>query len=173
MLVDGLYHILAMIRINFNPILVSATRDCNWEKARTLRAYSKKFIFPIILILAILIIGAYLFLAVWLIPNKNLLEGLPSLCILLLGVVGVSIFVPFDNLMIVSGHPGYQALQQLATVGINILAAIMLLPLLGIEGAALGTAFSYITNITLLLLFAYRILGWQLLTNQTNILAVR
>jgi hypothetical protein len=27
MMVDGMYHVLAMVRLNFNPVLVAAVRD--------------------------------------------------------------------------------------------------------------------------------------------------
>ena len=37
MLVDGVYHVLAMVRINFNPILVAAIRDKDWKTAQNLR----------------------------------------------------------------------------------------------------------------------------------------
>ena len=36
MLFDGLFHLLAMVRVNFNPILVSAVRDKAWPRAQNL-----------------------------------------------------------------------------------------------------------------------------------------
>ncbi|MBK7552528.1 MAG: oligosaccharide flippase family protein [Syntrophaceae bacterium] len=36
MLVDGLYHVLAFVRINYNPVLVGTLRDREWEGARKL-----------------------------------------------------------------------------------------------------------------------------------------
>lgn len=165
MLVDGLYHVLAMIRINFNPMLVSALRDKQWEQARRLRAQSQKLVFPVTLFLAVGLVVAYYIFTAWVMPQKGLLEGLPSLSILLAALVIVSFLVPFDNLMMVSGHPGYQTAQQLTTVSANILFAWLLLPVLGIEGAAAGTAISYIAGIIMLVLFANRVIGWNLLKN--------
>lgn len=167
MLVDGLYHVMAMIRINFNPILTAAVRDEDWEQARRLRIQSQKFVLPSILALSALLILAYYLLAYWLIPGKGLQEGLPSLLILLSGLNLVAIFVPFDNLMVVSGHPGYQAVQQMTSVMANVFSAAVLLPLIGIEGAAIGTAMSYFSGITMLVLFAQRLLGWRLISNKT------
>jgi len=166
MLVDGLYHILAMIRINFNPVLVTAVRDRNWEQAQRLRTQSGKYVFPVMLALSALLVLAYYILANWIVPGKGLLEGLPSLLILLCGLNMISIFVPFDNLMVVSGHPGYQAMQQVATVTANAVVAVALLPLLGIEGAALGTAASYLVGISMLIFFTRRLLGWKMIANQ-------
>jgi Na+-driven multidrug efflux pump len=77
-------------------------------------------------------------------------------------------FVPFDNLMVVSGHPGYQATQQMLTVIMNALLAALLIPALGIEGAAIGTAAGYTSGIIMLLLLSHRMLGWDLLKNTVS-----
>ena len=165
MLVDGLYQVLAMIRINFNPILVAAIRDRRWEHAQRLREQSGRYVAPAVLVLSIFLALGFYLCTSWLMPGKGLIEGLPALLILMTGVSVVAIFVPFDNLLMVSGHPGYQAAQQLATVIANIIVAALLLPVLGIEGAALGTAISYVCGIAVLLVFGRRLLGWDLVRN--------
>ena len=154
-----------MIRINFNPILVAAIRDRRWEHAQRLREQSGRYVAPAVLALsALLALGFYLFTS-WLMPDKGLLEGLPALLILMAGVCVVAVFVPFDNLLMVSGHPGYQTAQQLVTVLANIVVAALLLPVLGIEGAAMGTAVSYVCGIAVLLVFGRSLLGWDLIRN--------
>lgn len=166
MLVDGLYHVLAMIRINFNPMLVSALRDKDYALASNLRLRSRQYVLPATVFLAASVMAVYLAAAVWIMPGKGLEEGLGSLAVLLLGLVTVSILVPFDNLMMVSGHPGYQTGQQLATVTANVAIAAVCLPLLGIEGAALGTAGSYWVSTAMLVFFSRRVVGWNLVTNR-------
>lgn len=165
MLADGLYHVLAMVRINFNPMLVAAIRDREWAQARRLRDQSGKYVLPCILALSVLLVVAFYVFTFWVMPGKGLLEGLPALLILVVGINIAAVFVPFDNLMMVSGHPGYQAAQQLATVVANAVAAALLLPVLGIEGAAVGTALSYVCGIIVLVVFSRRLLGWELVTN--------
>lgn len=165
MLVDGLYHVLAMVRINFNPVLVAAVRDRDWAQVSRLREQARKYVLPAVLILSALLVFSYYVLAIWLVPGKGLIGGLPSLLILLAGLNLISVFVPFDNLMVVSGHPGYQAAQQMVTVAANAIVAVLLLPFLGIEGAALGTAVSYVCGISMLVFFTRRVLGWHLISN--------
>jgi len=166
MLVDGLYHVLAMVRINFNPMLVGALRDKDYALAGNLRLRSRQYVLPATVVLAVMVLGAYLLAATWIMPGKGLEEGVVSLVILLLGLVTVSMLVPFDNLMMVSGHPGYQTGQQLATVAANVAVAALLLPVLGIEGAALGTASSYWVGTAMLVFFSRRVIGWNLVTNR-------
>lgn len=166
MMVDGLYHVLAMVRLNFNPVLVSALRDGDVAHACQLRRQSRRFVMPATLALALLAVAALWVVAVWIVPHKDLIEGMPSLLILMTGLVLVSALVPFDNLLMVSGHPGYQTAQQIVTVGVNAGVAVLLLPVLGIAGAAAGTAMSYLAGTGALLWFSHRVVRWNLLTNR-------
>jgi len=166
MLVDGLYHILAMIRINFNPLLVSMVRDKAWGSATQLRTQSAKYIAPIMALCSLLIILCYLIFAYFIVPDKGLQFGTLSLLILLTGLVTVSSLIPFDNLLIVSGYPGYQAVQQICMVGSNLIMALILVPFLNIEGAAIATIIGYLIGISVLVFFAKKLVGWSLLTNR-------
>lgn len=169
MLADGLYHVLAMVRINFNPLLVAAVRDKEWGVARSLRVNSFKYVLPVTVLLSMLLIVAYYVFSDWIMgPEKELIEGLPSLIILLIALTMICVFVPFDNLLMVSGYPGFQTAQQLVLVGSNIIVALALLPILGIEGAAIGTGISYLAGITMMILFARKLLGWNVLTNTVH-----
>ncbi|MFO1269643.1 MAG: polysaccharide biosynthesis C-terminal domain-containing protein, partial [Rubrivivax sp.] len=166
MMVDGVYHVLAMIRLNFNPVLVGSLRDADHAQAMALRRQSARLVLPATLTMAALAVAALWLLSTYVVPHKDLHEGMPSLVILMSGLVLVSTLVPFDNLLMVSGHPGYQTLQQVLTVGINALVAVLLLPALGIAGAACGTAMSYLAGATALLVFSRQVVGWNLLTNR-------
>ena len=162
MLVDGLYHILAMVRINFNPLLVAAVRDGQYGRIRQLHVQARRIVLPLMACLAMGLVIAYCAFAFWVVPQKGLMPGVYVLVILLAGLVPISFLVPFDNLMMVSGHPGLQTAQQLVAVGVNVVFAALLLPLMGIEGAAVGTAISYVAGILMLLYFANCTLKWNL-----------
>jgi O-antigen/teichoic acid export membrane protein len=166
MMVDGVYHVLAMVRLNFNPVLVGSLRDADHAQAMSLRRQSARFVLPATLAMAVLAVAALWVLSSFVVPHKDLHEGMASLVILMSGLVLVSTLVPFDNLLMVSGHPGYQTLQQVFTVGVNAVVAVLLLPVFGIAGAACGTATSYLAGATALLVFSRRIVGWNLLTNR-------
>ena len=154
MLADGLYHVIALVRINFNPVLVSSIKNKKWNEAKNLRSKSAKYVFPIVLFLSVGILSVYYALASFILPEKGIIEGFIPLLILLSGINFICILVPFDNLMVVSGHPGYQACQQIITVSINTVAAVVLIPLLNISGAAIGTAMGYASGIIALTIFS-------------------
>jgi Na+-driven multidrug efflux pump len=47
--------------------------------------------------------------------------------------------------------------------------ALFLLPIIGIEGAALGVAIGYLVSILMMIFFTFRIFGWNLITNRVAI----
>ena len=166
MLVDGLYHVLAMIRINFNPLLTVASDTNDWSTPISLQSKTRKYLVPVMAVLAGVVVAVYLGIDAWIVPDKGLAEGLPTLLILLTGLIMVSPLIPFDNLLMVVGHPGYQTAQQLCTVSANIIFALLLLPVFGIAGAALGTVSSYFANVTALILFSRKLVAWDILNNR-------
>ncbi|CAD7050785.1 hypothetical protein RHAB21_04216 [Pseudorhizobium halotolerans] len=164
MLLDGLYHLLAMVRVNFNPLLVAATRDGRWSDANKILRLSKLFAPLLIGALSVGLLILYWAASNYVFPEKGLLEGLPALFVLLAGLVVVSGLVPFDNLLLVSGYPGYQTLQQFVAVLANVLVNAALIPVWGIVGASAGTAASYVCGTWVLLVMSRRLVGWNLMT---------
>lgn len=166
MLADGLYHMLAMVRVNVNPILVAARRDHDWDQSLRLMRLSRRGMLPLVTLASLLIAGGYYIAIEHVLVKPELLEGLIPLAILLAGLTLISTFVPFDNLLMVSGFPGYQTLQNFVVVVTNIVLNIALIPVLGIAGAALGTAASYMVGLIVLFSMSKRLVGWNLLTNK-------
>jgi O-antigen/teichoic acid export membrane protein len=166
MLVDGMYHVLTMVRLNFNPLLVAALRDSDREGAVRLRKRSGPWLVAATLAMSLGIIALLWLLAGYIIPGKGLAEGIVPLGILCTGLVAIAFLVPFDNLLLVTGHPGYQTLQQFTTVAANVTLCLLLIPVLGIAGAAIGTSVSYVAGISALVLLSRRVLGWRLITNR-------
>lgn len=168
MLVDGLYHVLAMVRVNFNPILVATVRDSHWADGMNLLRLTRRYGFAVTAGLSLGILVTFWILTAYIVPDKGLQGGMWSLVILLTGLSFVSGYIPFDNLLMVTGYPFYQTLQNLSVVVVNALVNVLLVPLIGIEGAALASAASYIAGISMLILLARRLIGWNLLTNRVG-----
>lgn len=172
MLADGVYHLLAMIRVNFNPLLVAAMRDGRWDEPQRLLRLTKKFLpigtaaFSGLLILSLYVISEYF------LPSKGIDGGLPSLLILLAGITAISPFIPFDNLLLTSGFPTLQTVQQLVVFVVNAGLNLALVPIIGIEGAAIGTAVGYVLGIIVLYRFACLKISWNLFKNTVDESAV-
>jgi O-antigen/teichoic acid export membrane protein len=84
----------------------------------------------------------------------------PALQILLPGVVAYSIVSLLASYVIARGAPGKAAAALVAGLVINLAANAVLIPLLGMNGAALASTISY-TSTALLVLLLYRALSGQ------------
>jgi O-antigen/teichoic acid export membrane protein len=169
MLVDGLYHILAMVRLNFNPLLVAATRDKLLGPAQNLLTQCKRFAIPVTALLCFTALTAFWILANVMMPAKGFQPGLLPLMILLIGLTTISAFIPFDNLLLVSGHPSAQTLQHCITLLSNIGLGWLLIPQFGMLGAACATAASYLFGIVALQVLVKHLLGWDLFNNRLEV----
>jgi O-antigen/teichoic acid export membrane protein len=154
-----------MARINLNPILVGMVKSAHWQHAKLLLRSTRYYASGAALAGAICVVMFFMFTIHYIAPEKGLQQGLSSLIILLVGLTVVSAYIPFENLLMVSGFPFYQTIQNLSVVLTNSVLNIALVPLIGIDGAALGTAVSYCAGIAVLVVLARRLLGWNLLTN--------
>ena len=168
MLVDGLYHLLAMVRVNFNPVLVATVRDKKWQSGIDLLRISKRYGFAATGGVSILIFAAFYVLATYIVPDKGLIAGAPSLMVLLVGLTAISAFVPFDNLLLVAGYPAYQTVQHLTVVLLNVVLNVSLVPIWGIEGAAFATIAGYLVGIGMLIAMCRYLIGWNLVTNSMS-----
>ena len=168
LIVDGLYHVLAMLRVNVSPLLVIASREGNWNEARRLQGIARRYLIPVMFALSVISVAAYSALIEWVLPSKDLAGGIVPLAVLLLGLSLISALVPFDNVLMASGYPGMQALQSLAVASSNALLNVLLVPYMGILGAAIGTATSFVLGAVVLMAFVRRLLGWDLLTNRVS-----
>lgn len=165
-LIDGLYQVWHLIRVNLNPILVNANRDRDWDTCRMLMSKSRRYLYPLAVVLALGVVFAYWLATAYLMPGKGLEEGMLPLVILLVGLTVVAPFIPFDQLPLLGGYPGLQTLQQLSVVVVNAILNVILIPWLGIVGAALGTALSYVVGVFVLTLMVRRLYSWNLIANR-------
>ena len=165
MLVDGLYHLLAMVRVNFNPLLVSALRDSAWLRAQELATRTRLYAPLATAGLSLCVLFFYWIVTGYVVPDRGLQVGLPSLIILLASLTLVSPFVPFDNMLLVGGYPSYQTLQQFVGVTTNAVLNVLLIPLMGMEGSAVGTGASFVAAAAVLIVLTKRFFRWNLITN--------
>ena len=78
--------------------------------------------------------------------GNEFLVGWSCLGILLIGIFLSSGFVPFNETLNQAGYPGSQSVLVSLTVLSNIVLNAILIPRLGINGAALATSCSFLLN---------------------------
>lgn len=160
MMIDGLHHILAMVRVNFSPVLVSALRKKKWTDLQHMMKKCVRWLYPGIGLLNSCVFLGFYIVVEWFFPDKGFQEAYIPLAILMLGLWLIAPFVPFDNLLLLGGFPAYQTLQYVVVALVNTAMNIALLPSLGITGAAIATALAYVVGIAVMVILAKVKVNW-------------
>jgi O-antigen/teichoic acid export membrane protein len=87
------------------------------------------------------------------------MRGFPLLFVLVAGVVARASVGPAESLLTMSGHEKLCAGVYALTLALNVALAIVLIPLLGLWGAALATAIAMVFEAAALSFTVWRKLG--------------
>jgi Na+-driven multidrug efflux pump len=101
--------------------------------------------------------------ALWLLfPRQDFGASWLPFGILMAGIALSSARLPFFQFLLMAGRPGWHSIFMVLVVGVNVVGNALLIPGLGIVGAALGTAISFLASVLLLRLCAHLALGVRL-----------
>ena len=75
---------------------------------------------------------------------------------IIIGILIASGYLPFQNILIMFNRPSSQSLIIVSIVIINIILNWIFIPILGINGAALGTSLSTISSVYIIKYFVRR-----------------
>ena len=157
---EAVYQVPVVIRTVAYPTLVRlAAAGAKAPLARAVRRVSLAGGVMGAAAAAAVLIG-YPLLAAWFAP-AFLDEGVRVLKPLLLGMTAYAFFVPFDQLLLQSGLPGRQSLLTTLYVLVNVTLNLLLIPRLGLRGAAIATAIALASAGVMLLAASWRWLGFR------------
>lgn len=144
LLIDGLYQFIAVIRNIINPKVAKLYLKQEVEALQKVLTDSKKLAFFGYAALAIIAYFGYP-LAIQLARlDPALLEGGYLLGILLLGTTASAWLLPFDQVLSQCGRPGANSWVLACGAVTNLALNLLLVPSLGLAGAALATACSWL-----------------------------
>jgi O-antigen/teichoic acid export membrane protein len=154
--VEGIAQIAVALRNNINPIITSMYfNDRKDELCRIIRRGIKLFYIVSIIIFVMACI-AYPFFVNLFIGSGDFMASWPPFCILMLGLTLSSGYSPFKMLLNQTGYPAQQSFLIAAIVLSNVILNSLLIPLMGMYGAAAGTATMFVLSALYLKLMARR-----------------
>ncbi len=159
---EGFYQIIIILQNFYNPLFA---RLVSYKKIRTLKKITnegQKKIIPITIFLGILIIYFFSWFINQTIFEDQYRESLFPFIILISGILISSGYIPFLNVLSMSDMPFWNSLLIFFTVLINIILNYLLIPLFGIQGAAMATSLSLIFSVYFLKVLCKRLIGIKL-----------
>lgn len=151
--IEGLYQFVVAIQMNMNPLLTRLKLE---NRTDDLRKYMRKAIVtlcPALAVISCLIGFLYPAITVALTGSGDFAPGRIYFVVLMIGIVIGSSHLPFIFVLNQWGHPGLFTMFLLAIVVTNVILNLLLIPVFGALGSALGTGLSYVMTIVYLELF--------------------
>ena len=158
MIAEGLYQLPVVVQLNINPLIARLGAAGQLSELRRMVWRTNVLLVPAMLaVISILTLG-YGELMLFLTDDPTFVEGQFSCGILGLGIALSSGYIAYSMLLSQCGYPGsYTAFLGLH-VSTNIALNALLIPLFGMEGAAVASSAALLLSILYLKLFAWRTL---------------
>ncbi len=150
MIAEGIYQLLVVLQNNCNPIVAREIAEKNWEGLQVLVRRVRGRTYAGMACVAAAAIALFP-TAVGLLTDKPGFEGARApFALLAIGIFVASGYVPFGQTLLMAGFPGWHSLFMIATVAVNLVGNWILVPRIGIAGAAAATAVSMLASVFLL-----------------------
>lgn len=163
LLIEGLGNVAIVLRNLVNPYLTRLLSAGDGTAIRRMVMQVQLIAWPVVILA---FVGAWLLFqpAVRLVVGSGDLElALAPLLILIALMAPYFTYAAFEETLMLAGHAGTQSVYQLIATFANVAFNALLIPLLGIEGAALATGLASLLACLLLIGTIYRVTGHLLL----------
>lgn len=159
---EGIAQTLAVVRNSVNPVLTRAVEQRDFEG---LLAFSRRIGAAItvgMLLLSLIAVVAYPHFVQFVLADTRYDAGWLSLCVLMAGLTATAAAQIFGMVLTQAGRPALHTGAVAIVLAANSLGNWLLVPSLGMLGAALATSTSYVVGALLIWGIARRVLGVRL-----------
>jgi len=159
LLIGGMIQAVVVIRNNINPLLTRYVLEKKYEEF-TIFSRKVSLYFTLFMIVAgSVMVIFYPYVAQIIFKEGEFDAAYLPLMILTAGIVLASPYLPFNMMLSQADKPALHSTYMAAVLTSNALFNAVGIPLLGITGAAIATAMSYVFSASLLMYLTRRYLG--------------
>jgi O-antigen/teichoic acid export membrane protein len=159
---EGAIQLSVVIQNNVNPIVARHLAANQPGEIEALARRLRRWFVPTMAVLCALGAVLYPLVIPWLIGKPAFAAGAAPFAIMMVGIVLASPYLPFLQTLLMGGRPGWHTVYVLGVVAVNLAANLVLIPLLGLVGAATSLAASMVASAVLLRVLARVRLGVRL-----------
>ena len=156
--IEGIYQLLIILRTVYNPLLVRLISDQKIEKLKSVINRGVRITYRFMIIGGVIAVLIYPMGALVSEDTLLYLRSWPIFAILMSGIMLSSGYIPFGQILVQAGRPGLHTIMTLLLVVFNFTCNLLLIPVLGMVGAAAATALAHGVGVILLKIFTKRIL---------------
>lgn len=159
MIAEGVYQLLVVLQNNYNPILARVIGERRFDELHALVRKGRRWTYLGMLAVGVLSVLLYPVAIALLTDKPEFAESWLPFALLMAGIVLASGYIPFGQALLMANQPAWHTLLMLLTVLVNVIGNWILIPRLGLPGAAAATALSLIASVLFLKLLVRRRIG--------------
>ena len=147
---EGVTQLAVVVQNNVNPVIARELAVGHGDEVVELARRTRRWFIPAII--GACAIGAvlYPFMIPWLLDDPAFAAGAWPFAILMLGIALASPYLPFIQILLMADRPGWHTAYVLGTTVVTTVGTLVLIPPLGMIGAAASAAASLAASALLL-----------------------
>jgi O-antigen/teichoic acid export membrane protein len=159
---EGFYQLVVVLQNNYNPLLARLIAGGQREALEAVTRQRRAATYVLMGLAGLCLVLLFPHAVELLTGRPEYLAGRGAFIILVLGIVAGAGYLPFQGALSMAGLPGWHTLFMLLVVLSNVAGNWLLIPWLGLEGAALATALAFLFSVLLLWWMVRRLVGFRL-----------
>jgi O-antigen/teichoic acid export membrane protein len=159
---EGLTQLFAVIQTNLNPIVAKAALERDAEGLRRLVAETARLVYPLFAFVLLVVLALHPLIVNLVIGRDEFMASWTMLAASGAGLLLVAGYLPFRQMMLYLGRPGWFSVQIAVVSAATVLLCLALVPVMQGLGAALAVGLGQVASIAALSVIAARVLGGAL-----------
>lgn len=147
---EGVMQLGVVLQNNLNPVLARELSAGTTTEVEAIARRTRRWFIPVFVVGCLVAGALYPFAVPWLVGNAEFIAGAAPFAILLGGAALASAYLPFQMILLMAGKPGAQTVFIVIVLVTNGVLNTLLVPVLGLEGAALASATALASSALLL-----------------------
>jgi O-antigen/teichoic acid export membrane protein len=156
---EGATQIGVVVANNLNPVLARELAAGKVGEVETLARRTRRWFVPGLAGACALGAVAFPFAIPFVVGDSTFAAGAAPFAILMAGLALASPYLPFSQILLMANRPARHTLLVVVVVATNFALDLVLIPRLGLHGAALATAASVVTSALLVRAFSRALIG--------------
>jgi O-antigen/teichoic acid export membrane protein len=151
---EGVMQLAVVLQNNLNPLVARACAGHRPGEVDVLARRTRRWFVPAMIGACAVSAAMYPLVIPWLVGDPAFAAGAVPFAILMAGLALASPWLPFLQVLLMAGYPGWHTVYVLCVVALAFLGDVLLIPVLGLAGAAIATAAAVLSAALLVRLLA-------------------
>jgi O-antigen/teichoic acid export membrane protein len=161
-LYEGSTQIAVVLQNNLNPIIARALANDDRPAVVAVVRRVRRYFVPAMVGIALVAVALYPIAIPMVLGDPKFADGAAAFGIMMAGLAIASPYLPVNQILLMANKPGWYTVTVVILLAVNFFGCLALIPVLGLEGAAIAAAASMVASALMLIVVSRRLVGVKL-----------